>query len=142
VQKKFYLEYCGYSINKGREQKLSIEARFIIVPFMPIFIYNEITSSGSRSSKKVWYAIVQLYKTGRFSFFHFFSFSDFKFIVMNETGKNKYSKEFKIPEGFDEILRNLTREILRSQPEDINKFGITTFLNCLVYPYLFFLFSI
>jgi hypothetical protein len=42
---------------------------------------------------------------------------------MNETGKNKYSKEFKIPEGFDEILRNLTREILRSQPEDINKFG-------------------
>jgi hypothetical protein len=43
--------------------------------------------------------------------------------TMNETGKNKYSKEFKIPEGFDEILRNLTREILRNQPEDINKFG-------------------
>lgn len=42
---------------------------------------------------------------------------------MNQTGKNKYSKEFKIPEGFDEILRNLTREILRHQPEDINKFG-------------------
>jgi Flp pilus assembly CpaF family ATPase len=42
---------------------------------------------------------------------------------MNSTGKNKYSKEFKIPEGFDEVLRNLTREILRSQPEDINKFG-------------------
>jgi len=42
---------------------------------------------------------------------------------MNETGKNKYSKEFKIPEGFDEVLRNLTREILRNQPDDVNKFG-------------------
>lgn len=42
---------------------------------------------------------------------------------MNETGKNKYSQEFKVPVGFDEILRNLTREILRQQPEDINKFG-------------------
>ncbi len=42
---------------------------------------------------------------------------------MNSTGNNKYSKDFKIPEGFDEVLRNLTREVLRSQPEDINKFG-------------------
>lgn len=42
---------------------------------------------------------------------------------MNETGQNKYSKEFSVPKGFDEVLRNLTREILRSQPEDINKFG-------------------
>ncbi|RYG60474.1 hypothetical protein EON64_19270 [archaeon] len=42
---------------------------------------------------------------------------------MNETGQNKYSKEFQIPKGFDEILRNLTREILRSQPDDISKFG-------------------
>ena len=42
---------------------------------------------------------------------------------MNETGKNKYSKEFKVPNGFDEVLRNLTREILRHQPKDINKFG-------------------
>lgn len=42
---------------------------------------------------------------------------------MNETGQNKYSKEFQVPAGFDEVLRNLTREILRSQPEDINKFG-------------------
>ena len=42
---------------------------------------------------------------------------------MNETGNNKYSKDFKVPEGFDEILRNLTREILRNQPADINKFG-------------------
>ena len=42
-----------------------------------------------------------------------------------ETGRNKYSKDFKVPEGFDEILRGLTREILREQPEDINKFGKT-----------------
>jgi len=48
---------------------------------------------------------------------------------MNETGKNKYSKEFKIPEGFDEVLRNLTREILRNQPEDINKFALEYFAN-------------
>lgn len=46
---------------------------------------------------------------------------------MNSTGQNKYSKEFKIPPGFDEVLRNLTREILRSQPEDINKFGNLSF---------------
>jgi hypothetical protein len=49
---------------------------------------------------------------------------------MNETGNNKYSKDFKVPEGFDEVLRNLTREILRTQPKDINKFG--TFI-CLFY---------
>jgi hypothetical protein len=35
----------------------------------------------------------------------------------------KYSKDFEIPEKFPEILRNLTREILREQPKDINKFG-------------------
>jgi hypothetical protein len=47
-----------------------------------------------------------------------------KLIAMErEEGKNKYSKEFSVPEGFDEILRGLTREILRSQPEDISKFG-------------------
>lgn len=51
---------------------------------------------------------------------------------MNETGKNKYSKEFKVPEGFDEVLRNLTREILRSQPEDINKFGKLKFFYVLL----------
>eukprot|EP01033_Poteriospumella_lacustris_P012865 gene12865-9197_t len=48
---------------------------------------------------------------------------------MNSTGNNKYSKDFKIPEGFDEVLRNLTREILRSQPEDINKFAYEYFTN-------------
>lgn len=51
-----------------------------------------------------------------------------KFVVVilqmeKEEGKNKYSKEFKVPPNFDEVLRCLTREILRNQPEDINKFG-------------------
>lgn len=36
---------------------------------------------------------------------------------------NKYSKDFSIPTEFPDILTNLTREILRSQPEDIDKFG-------------------
>jgi Regulatory subunit of type II PKA R-subunit len=35
----------------------------------------------------------------------------------------KYSKEFEIPADFPEILRDLTREILRENPSDINKFG-------------------
>lgn len=55
---------------------------------------------------------------------------------MNETGQNKYSKEFQVPKGFDEILRNLTREILRSQPDDINKFG-RSILCSLLWHYLF-----
>jgi len=44
-----------------------------------------------------------------------------------EMGKNKYSKDFKVPDGFDEILRGLTREILREQPQDINKFAFEYF---------------
>ena len=35
----------------------------------------------------------------------------------------KYSKDFEIPADFPEILRDLTREILRANPTDINKFG-------------------
>ena len=35
----------------------------------------------------------------------------------------KYSKEFQLPADLPTILRDLTREILRSQPTDINKFG-------------------
>lgn len=50
------------------------------------------------------------------------------FIEMEkEEGKNKYSKEFKVPPNFDEVLRGLTREILRNQPEDISKFGKSRF---------------
>ena len=35
----------------------------------------------------------------------------------------KYAKDFKIPTEFPEVLRNLTREILRDQPKDINKYS-------------------
>ena len=37
--------------------------------------------------------------------------------------KSNYSKEFQIPPDFPEILRDLTREVLRSQPKDINAFA-------------------
>ena len=36
---------------------------------------------------------------------------------------NKYAQDFVVPPEFADILRDLTREILRSQPKDINKFG-------------------
>ena len=36
---------------------------------------------------------------------------------------NKYAQEFVVPQGFADILRDLTREILRTQPKDIDKFG-------------------
>ncbi len=39
----------------------------------------------------------------------------------------KYAKDFQIPAEFPEILRNLTREILRDQPKDINKFACEYF---------------
>ena len=39
----------------------------------------------------------------------------------------KYAKDFQIPAEFPEILRNLTREILRDQPKDINKFSMEYF---------------
>lgn len=35
----------------------------------------------------------------------------------------KYSQEFQVPKEFPDVLRNLTREILRQQPKDVNKFG-------------------
>jgi hypothetical protein len=38
----------------------------------------------------------------------------------------KYAKDFQIPTDFPEVLRNLTREILRDQPKDINKYGECT----------------
>lgn len=42
---------------------------------------------------------------------------------MDLESKNKYSKEFQVPPDFPNILRDLTREILRDQPTDINKYG-------------------
>ena len=35
----------------------------------------------------------------------------------------KFSKDFEMPSEFPEILRNLTREILRENPQNIEKFG-------------------
>jgi hypothetical protein len=35
----------------------------------------------------------------------------------------KYSKDFEVPVDFPDILRNLTREILRENPQNIEKFG-------------------
>ena len=35
----------------------------------------------------------------------------------------KYAKDFAVPTEFPEVLRNLTREVLRDQPKDINKYG-------------------
>lgn len=40
----------------------------------------------------------------------------------------KYSKDFEVPADFPEILRNLTREILRENPQNIEKFGKFCFL--------------
>ena len=39
----------------------------------------------------------------------------------------KYAKDFQIPAEFPEVLRNLTREILRDQPKDINKYAMEYF---------------
>jgi len=36
---------------------------------------------------------------------------------------SKYAKEFKVPEGFPETLRDFTREVLRDQPAEIDKYG-------------------
>lgn len=41
--------------------------------------------------------------------------------------KSNYSKEFVIPPEFPEILRGFTREVLRAQPKDINKFAYEYF---------------
>jgi hypothetical protein len=35
----------------------------------------------------------------------------------------KFSKDFEMPTEFPDILRNLTREILRENPQNIEKFG-------------------
>jgi hypothetical protein len=39
----------------------------------------------------------------------------------------KYAKDFQIPAEFPDVLRNLTREILRDQPKDINKYALEYF---------------
>jgi hypothetical protein len=69
---------------------------------------------------------------------------------MNSNGGNqsavKYSKDFEVPADFPEILRNLTREILRENPTNIEKFGMysitilswsTTTLTSFSFQYLY-----
>ena len=40
---------------------------------------------------------------------------------------SKYIKKFKIPNNFENILSDFTKEILRNQPKDIIQFGIEYF---------------
>ncbi len=44
-----------------------------------------------------------------------------------DTVTNKYSQDVAVPPEFPELLRGLTREILRAQPTDINKFAYEYF---------------
>eukprot|EP00607_Mallomonas_marina_P007183 CAMPEP_0182416364 /NCGR_PEP_ID=MMETSP1167-20130531/642_1 /TAXON_ID=2988 /ORGANISM="Mallomonas Sp, Strain CCMP3275" /LENGTH=69 /DNA_ID=CAMNT_0024589057 /DNA_START=80 /DNA_END=289 /DNA_ORIENTATION=+ len=46
-------------------------------------------------------------------------------------GSSKYAKAFEIPPEFPELLRNFSREVLRNQPDDINKFAYQYFLDLL-----------
>ena len=40
---------------------------------------------------------------------------------------SKYIKKFKVPNGFENILSDFAKEILRNQPKDIIQFGIEYF---------------
>ncbi len=51
-------------------------------------------------------------------------------------GSSKYALSFNVPPEFADILRDLTKEILRAQPKDINKFGNYNNIS-LFYNYLF-----
>ena len=39
-------------------------------------------------------------------------------------------QEFKVPEGFPEVLRDFTREVLRDQPKDMNRYGQHVIFPC------------
>ena len=40
---------------------------------------------------------------------------------------SKYSKRFTVPEGFTDILHNLTREVLRDSPDDVVEYAALYF---------------
>ncbi|CAD8152590.1 unnamed protein product [Paramecium octaurelia] len=40
---------------------------------------------------------------------------------------SKYLQKYPVPEGFNQILHDFTREVLRDQPEDIVKYGVDYF---------------
>ena len=46
-------------------------------------------------------------------------------------GSSQFAMSFSVPPEFAEILRGLTKEILRSQPKDLNKFAYEYFANLL-----------
>jgi hypothetical protein len=52
----------------------------------------------------------------------------------------KYAKDFEVPADFPEILRNLTREILRENPTNIDKFGMYSISDLIRYTAFFTLF--
>ena len=41
----------------------------------------------------------------------------------------KYVQEFKVPDGFPEILRDFTRELLRDQPTEMERYGYNYFVE-------------
>jgi len=41
---------------------------------------------------------------------------------------SKYQKAFSLPTDFPDTLREFTREVLRDQPEDINKYAYEYFM--------------
>ena len=44
---------------------------------------------------------------------------------------SKYARRFALPEGFPQILKDFTREVLRSQTDDINKFAYEYFTEAI-----------
>jgi hypothetical protein len=46
-------------------------------------------------------------------------------------GASQFAMSFNVPPEFAEILRGLTKEILRDQPKDLNKFAYEYFANLL-----------
>jgi type I restriction-modification system DNA methylase subunit len=44
-------------------------------------------------------------------------------------GISKYAVGYTVPPAFADVLRDLTREILRDQPKDVNKYAFEYFAN-------------
>ena len=40
---------------------------------------------------------------------------------------SEYAREFTIPDGFADILKDFTREVLRDQPADVNEYAYQYF---------------
>jgi len=44
---------------------------------------------------------------------------------------SKYARQFSLPEGFPQLLKDFTREVLRAQTEDVYKFGFEYFTEAI-----------